>query len=479
MYECSIASNAHRSTRRIHRRWSPFPSFGHTALLLTVSLWCPPNGFAKNPIVQSLYTADPAPLVHEGAVYLYTGHDEGDAPDNRYRMHDYRCFSTTDMVNWTDHGAVLDIRKVFHWSGGDANAAQCICRNGKFYYYVSTGNTKGPGGVALGVAVSDSPFGPFRDALGHALVTNDQTKYARHGWDDLDPTVFIDDDGRAFLYWGNNACYFAELNEDLISLKGDISFVPLSEETFGPDFEEAPWLYKRNGLYYLVYASGLPESIRYATSISPAGPWAYRGLIMDRPRQRGLGTNHPGVIDFKGNSYLFYHTAALPGGGDKRRCVCVEQFSYNEDGSIPQIDYTKTGIVKGVAKLDPFARTEAETIAWASGVETAKRDGVGVFVTDIDNGDYIKVRDVHFGDKGAVRFLASVAATAKGGAIELRLDSGTGPLIGTLKAAPTGGMDKWEIESSSVTGAEGVHDLYFEFVGGSGALMNFDWWKFE
>ena len=94
---------------------------------------------------------------------------------------------------------------------------------------------------------------------------------------------------------------------------------------------------------------------------------------MDRPRQRGLGTNHPAVIDYKGNSYLFYHTAALPGGGDKRRCVCVEQFSYNEDGSIPQIDYSEAGIVKGVAKLDPFARTEAETIAWASGVETAKQ----------------------------------------------------------------------------------------------------------
>ena len=464
---------------RISRRWNPFLALLYTAALLTASLWRPSICFAQNPIVQSIYTADPAPLVHEGTLYLYTGHDEDDAPDNRYRMHDYRCFSTTDMVNWTDHGAVLDIRKVFNWSGGDANAAQCIYRNGKFYYYVSTGNTKGPGGVALGIAVSDSPFGPFRDALGHALVTNDQTRYARHGWDDLDPTVFVDDDGRAFLYWGNNACYFAELNEDMISLKGDISFVPLSEETFGPDFEEAPWVYKRDGLYYLVYASGLPESIRYATGNSPSGPWAHRGLIMDRPRQKGLGTNHPAVIDFKGNSYLFYHTAALPGGGDKRRCVCVEPFLYNEDGSIPKIEYSNAGVVKGVAKLDPFARTEAETIAWASGVETAKSDEVGVFMTDIDSGDSIKVRDVDFGDKGAVRFLASVAAAAEDGAVELRLDGETGLLIGTLKVEPTGGMDKWETQSSSVSGAKGVHDLYFRFVGGSGALMNFDRWKFE
>ena len=478
MYE-DQASNAKRSTPSFQRTWNLFPSLVYTALLLTVSLGHPSNCPAQNPIVQSIYTADPAALVHDGTVYLYTGHDEDDAPDNRYLMHDYRCYSTTDMVNWTDHGAVLDIRKVFHWSGGDANAAHCIYRDSKFYYYVSTGNTKGPGGVALGVAVSDSPLGPFQDALGRALVTNDQTKYARHGWDDLDPAVFIDDDGRTFLYWGNNACYFAELNDDMISLKGDISFVPLNEDTFGPDFEEAPWLYKRNGLYYLVYASGFPESIRYATSTGPAGPWAYQGLIMDRPRQRGLGTNHPAVIDYKGNSYLFYHTAALPGGGDKRRCVCVEPFLYNEDGSIPKINCSNAGVVKGVAKLDPFARTEAETIAWASGVETAKRENVGVYVTDIDNGDYIKVRDVDFGDNGATRFLAHVAALAEGGAIELRHSSEDGPAIGVLEVKPTGSMETWQTQSTSVADITGVQDLYLKFTRGRGPSMSFDWWKFE
>jgi beta-xylosidase len=151
--------------------------------------------------------------------------------------------------------------------------------------------------LLLTVLLCCTPDCLAENPIGHALVTNDQTKYARHGWDDLDPTVFVDDDGRAFLYWGNNACYFAELKADMISLKGEISFVPLNKETFGPDFEEAPWLYKRNGLYYLVYASGLPEVIRYATGKSPVGPWAYRGLIMDKPRQRGLGTNHPAIVE--------------------------------------------------------------------------------------------------------------------------------------------------------------------------------------
>ena len=433
---------------------------------------------ADNPVVQTIFTADPAPLVHDGTLYLYTGHDEDNAPNNRYLMHDYRCYSTTDMVNWTDLGLVLDIRKVFTWSGGDANAAQCIYRNGKFYYYVSTGNSKGPGGVALGVAVSDTPTGPFKDALGHALVTNNQTTYARHSWDDLDPTVFIDDDGRAFLYWGNNACYYAELNEDMISLKGDLSFVPLNNETFGPDFEEAPWLYKRNGLYYLVYASGLPESIRYSTSKSPTGPWAYKGLIMDKPLQRNLNTSHPGIIDYKGNSYLFYHTAALPNGGDKRRCVCVEQFSYNEDGSIPEIKITQTGVVKGITKLNPFVRTEAETIAWESGVETETCSEGGMDVCEIEDGDYIKVKDVDFGT-GATSFEARVASATSGGNIEIRLDSLTGTLVGTCVVSSTGDWQTWVTKSCTVSGASDVHDIYLIFTGGTKRLFSFNWWKFS
>lgn len=472
----NLKSKRHKQ-QRINSMRKPLFIIRLSWMFITVSMnIC----FADNPIIQTIFTADPAPVVHEGTLYLYTGHDEDDAPNNKYLMRDYRCFSTTDMVNWTDHGAVLDIREVFDWSGGDANAAQCIFRNGKFYYYVSTGNAKGPGGVALGVAVSESPAGPFKDAIGHALVTNNQTTYARHSWDDLDPTVFIDDDGRAFLYWGNNACYYAELNDDMVSLKSDISFVPLNEGTIGPDFEEAPWTYKRNGIYYMIYASGLPESICYSTSKSPTGPWAYQGLIMDKPQQPGLGTNHPGVVDYKGNSYLFYHTAVLPNGGDKRRCVCVEQFTYGENGSIPKVEYTREG-VKGVAKLNPFIRTEAETMTLASGIETAKNETVGVYVTDINNEDYITVRDVDFTDKGegAVKFLASVACMTDDSKIELRLDELSGELIGTLNIKTTGGLEHWQMQSCSVGGAKGIHDLYLKFNGGSESQLNFDWWKFE
>ncbi|UJF36379.1 family 43 glycosylhydrolase [Paenibacillus hexagrammi] len=146
--------------------------------------------FADNPVVQTTYTADPAPMVYNGTVYLYTGHDL-DIATNSYKMVDWKCYSSTDMVNWTDHGSVLDVT-AFKWANQtqDANAAQVIYRNGKFYYYAAVSSTiPGKGGIALGVAVSDSPTGPFKDAIGGPLVTNDMTKYASHSWDDLDPTV--------------------------------------------------------------------------------------------------------------------------------------------------------------------------------------------------------------------------------------------------------------------------------------------------
>ena len=124
-------------------------------------------------------------------------------------MREYRLYTTTDMVNWTDHGAVLRT-SAFDWSAGDASAAQCIERNGKFYWYISSQNKFKPGS-SIGVAVGDTPTVLFKDALGRALVTNDMTTYAKHSWDDLDPSVFVDKDGQAWLYWGNGVCYRSQV----------------------------------------------------------------------------------------------------------------------------------------------------------------------------------------------------------------------------------------------------------------------------
>ncbi|QUL54038.1 family 43 glycosylhydrolase [Paenibacillus tritici] len=436
-----------------------------------------PVSFADNPVVQTIYTADPAPLVYNDTVYLYTGHDEDNS--TYYTMNDWRVYSSKDMANWTDHGSPLSY-KAFSWASGEAWASQVIERNGKFYFYVTVKSTS-LGRPAIGVAVANSPTGPFVDAIGKPLVSS--------SWGDIDPSVYIDSDGQAYLYWGNPALKYVKLNPDMISYNQSTGIVqvPMTTAGFGVRsgnadrptlYEEGPWFYKRGSLYYMVYgASGIPENIAYSTSSSPTGPWTYRGIIM--PTQGGSFTNHPGIIDFKGRSYFFYHNGALPGGGGFTRSVAVEQFNYNADGSFPAINMTTAG-PQALANLNPYVRTQAETGAWASGVETettSDTDG-GMNVGFIDHGDFIKIKNVNFG-AGAAAFEARVASAGSGGTIELRLDSPTGTLIGTCAVQNTGGWQSWKTTTCAVSGANGTHDLYLKFTGGSGYLFNINWWKFS
>ncbi len=436
------------------------------------------TGLAQNPIIQTNYTADPAPMVHNGKVYLYTTHDEDETIKNFFTMNDWYCFSSNDMVNWTDHGAVLSY-KDFKWSRGDAWAGQCIFRNGKYYFYVPVNQKNG--GNAIGVAVSDSPTGPFKDAIGKPLLS---------GFGYIDPTVFIDDDGQAYLYWGNPNLWHVKLNEDMVSYDLEYGVVKeeLNNENFGyrankiknrtSAYEEGPWLYKRNNLYYLLYpAGGVPEHLAYSTSRNITGPWTYRDTIMHVIQKGGAFTNHPGLIDYKGKSYFFYHNAALVGGGGFKRSVCIEPFEFNVDGTIPLIRPTKEGVIKSASNLNPYKRVEAETIAWSEGLKTANNSKTGVYVTQIDNNDYIKVRNVDF-DKGAKKFKANVASASSDGRIEIRIDSVRGKLLGVFEVENTGGWQNWEVQTCNVKNNSGVHDLYFVFKGSDGPLFNFDWWRF-
>lgn len=442
--------------------------------MLLITIFLPFFSQAQNPIIQTIYTADPAPMVHNDTVWLYTGHDEDKS--TWFTMKDWRCYSSTDMVNWTDHGSPLSL-KTFSWAVKDAWAGQCIYRNGKFYWYVPM-NAKGLG-MSIGVAVSDRPTGPFVDAIGKPLVHS--------GNGDIDPTVFIDDDGQAYLYWGNPYLKYVKLNEDMISYSGDIVTVPLTKEGFNvrykdadkrpSAYEEGPWFYKRKGLYYLLYpAGGVPEHLAYSTSTGPTGPWKYQDTLMTIIKKGGAFTNHPGLIDYKGKTYLFYHNGALHGGGGFTRSVCVDEFQYNADGTIPRIEPTIGG-VNPVANLNPYKWVEAETIAWEEGVETTSDNTAGVYVTEISNGNYIKVRSVDF-KKGAKSFNVNVAS-ASGGTIEIHLDSIDGDLIGTCNVKKTGGAQTWTTQSCKVKKVKGVHDVYFVFKGGDGDLFNFNRWKFE
>lgn len=422
------------------------------------------NVNAQRPIIQTKYTADPAPMVYNDTVFLYTTHDEDDAEG--FKMQDWLLYTSTDMVNWTDHGVVASL-KSFDWVKRDngAWAEQVVERNGKFYMYCPIH------GNGIGVLVSDSPYGPFKDPLGKPLV------WQKEHWDDIDPTVFIDEDGQAYMYWGNPNCYYVKLNEDMISYSGDI--VKLKETP--EHYREGPWFYKRNGHYYLAFASTCcPEGIGYAMSDSPTGPWKTKGYIM-RPTERTRG-NHPGIMDYKGKSYVFglnYDLLKLETNTHyERRSVSVAEMHYNEDGTIQEVPYWADTKLEQIGTFNPFRKVEAETMAWGYGLKTAPNADKSLSVVDVNNGEYICVRGVNFGKNKARRFEVS-ALPLEGGNLKIRLDAPDGKIVGNVNIPQGNETSKYELYSCEVNAVSGIHDLYLSFEGENNKdLFELDYWKF-
>jgi len=443
--------------------------------IFMVAINLPFAGEAQNPIIQTKYTADPAPLVFNDTVFLYTSHDEDDALG--FKMQNWLLYTSTDMVNWTDHGVVASL-KDFKWVPYDngAWAPQCIRRNNKFYMYCPM-----PNGIGIGVLVSDTPYGPFKDPIGKPLIKN-----STH---DIDPTVLIDDDGQAYLYWGNPNLYYVKLNEDMVSYSGEI----VNEPTKPANYQEGPWVWKRNGHYYLAYASiCCPEGIGYAMSNSPTGPWKYKGMIMEGD-ERSSG-NHPGIIDYKGNSYAFGFNYAIMKQTMKRhyerRSICIENITYNADGTIQKLPFWSVTGVKQLGTLNPYNCTQAETIAYSEGLKTefatewerntswdkGRKIADRLFVTSINNGDYLKVQGVNF-SKGATSVDVNVASL-NGGKIEIHTDKIDGPMLTIININTSGEEDIWKTVTSPVKNIRGLHDLYFVFRGEK-ELFYFDWWRFN
>lgn len=291
----------------------------------------------NNPIITDKYTADAAAIVHDDKVYIYAGHDQAPNDVNAYRMHEWLVYSSSDMVNWESHPVPLKPTD-FNWASGSAWASQVIERNGKFYWYVTVEHGS-IHGKAIGVAVSDSPTGPFKDAIGKALITNDMTTQTKISWDDIDPTVWVDDDGQAYLFWGNTVCKYAKLKDNMIELDGPIMTVDLL------NFTEAPWIHKKGDWYYLSYAYQFPEKIAYAMSKSVTGPWEFKGILNEVAGNSN--TNHQAIIEFKGKDYFIYHNGNIPThGGSFRRSVCVDRLFYNKDGTMKRVVMTSEGIQK-------------------------------------------------------------------------------------------------------------------------------------
>ena len=288
----------------------------------------PMNGdMPANPFITHLYTADPSAHVwSDGRLYVYASHDI-DPPRGCDLMDKYHIFSTDDMVNWVDHGEVLSAADV-PWGrpeGGFMWAPDCAYRNGKYYYYFPhPSESRWNDSWKIGVAVSDKPASGFK-----------VKGYIKGMPPYIDPCVFVDDDGQAYIYNGGSArCFGGKLKKNMVELDGE-----MVEMKGLVDFHEGTWVHKHNGKYYLSYPDNHMEGkvqynrMHYAMSDSPLGPWEYKGIFLDKT---DCDTSHGSIVQFKGQWYLFYHGCQLSHRGNLRS-ICVDKLYYNPDGTIMMV----------------------------------------------------------------------------------------------------------------------------------------------
>ena len=308
-----------------------------------------------------LFAGDPAATVIGDTVYLICGHDT--APDEAYNMPEWVLYTSKNMTDWEYKGVVMKATDV-SWRSNNTSAwaSQMVEYNGKYYLYFCTWDKTSSGKQSIGVAAADKPEGPYTDALGKPLVAGTFTTPESSDWNDIDPTVLIDNvDGseHRYLAWGNGKYYICELNEDMTSVKdidGDGSIVmhkDIKERRIksmgGGVYTEAPWLYKRDGRYYMFYAMNWREEMAYAMCDTPMGRYDFRQIIM--PPTATSNTNHPSVIDFNGKTYFICHNGALPHGSGFRRSVCIEELKFDENGYVYPVTETSTGLTGTASTL--------------------------------------------------------------------------------------------------------------------------------
>lgn len=403
----------------------------------------------------------------DGRMYIYGSYDF--SGDNAYCSNEYRVFSSADLIDWTDHGVgfrsngpLTDVP----WSDALLFAPDCIYKDGLYYLYFCMADN------SEGVATSPSPYGSFKNAV---------PVEGAHG-DAIDPAIFIDDDGQAYLYWGQFHCRGARLKPDMSAIDPETLDTNLiNEKEHG--FHEGPSMRKRNGLYYLVYCDtsrGKATSISYAVGKSPLGPFVKGGIIVDNTGcDRETWNNHGSIAEFNGQWYIFYHRSSQASKYSRR--ACIEPIHFNEDGSIREVEMTTQGVD---GPLDAQERMEAWRACLLSGmVRTEPLDGVdtgfaGECLSRIENGDWAAYKLIDFKD-GVSSFEARVGSLAYGGSIEVRVDSPDGLVIGLCQVPNTDGWHQWETVSCTVQGVQGVHAVYLIFKGRSwGRLFDIESFRF-
>jgi hypothetical protein len=426
---------------------------------------------AQNPIITNQFTADPAARVFEGRVYLYPSHDilagEGRGRVGWFCMEDYHVFSSENLTDWTDHGVIVSQERV-PWANSKSYsmwAPDCIDRSGKYYFYFPTlaRDTTYGRGFSIGVAVSDKPYGPFVPQ--HEPIKN------VHG---IDPNPFIDKDGQVYLYWAARNFYVAKLKESMIELADAPRVIEGLPEK---GLKEGPYVFERNGLYYMAYphVEDRIERLEYAISRSPTGPFKYSGVIMDES-PTGCWTSQLSIVEFRKQWYLFYHQNDLSPQFDKNRSVRIDSLFFNDNGTIRKVIPT----LRGVGVTDGSQRIEVDRFTSVSekGVtidflDTVNRFGGWKVVLDT-RGAWVRYNGVDFGSKRLST--VEMRATSKtGGTVQVRLGDVNGTLIAEMRIPKS---DAWEFTSSPLSAYQpGIKDVIVLLR--ENADVEIDWMKFR
>lgn len=429
------------------------------------------SGMADNPFVKHMFTADPTARVMNGKLYVFPSSDivcaEGKG-SNGFCMPYYHVFSTENMFDWQDHGRKIDQNDV-PWGIKDSYgmwAPDCVQVGKKYYYYFPGIPADSSSFRQTGVAVADSPTGPFK------LEPN----YMK-GAAGIDPNVFIDDDGQAYLYFGGGEKLFvAQLNKDMKSLKTEAKAI----EGLPAKYKEGPFMFKRNGIYYFTFphSPAGSEELAYATGTNPMGPFDYKGLFMKRWTD-GCWTNHHSVVEYKGQWLVFYHHHDIS-KNQHLRSICADYLNFNADGTIQEVIPTMRGIgicpANRTIQVDRYSML-SEGKAQVHLIKNAPEANWMVDYTQ--NNGWVKYDRVDFAKANYKTVKARVSAAGEGGTLEIRLGGNEGKLLATLEVKNTGGWDQWKEISAAVSAISGIQNIACVFKGGEGYLMNLDWIQFE
>lgn len=400
-------------------------------LFSAVALFIYSFSFAQNPIVRDQYTADPTARVFNGKVYVYPSHDifavEGKGRPGWFCMEDYHVFSSENLVDWTDHGMIVSQYNV-PWVDSTSYsmwAPDCVYKNGKYYFYFPANNKnivrEGRKMFSVGVAIADKPEGPF--------IPQENPIAGVPG---IDPNVFIDKDGQAYLIWAMGKIFIAKLKDNMLELASEPQEI---KELPAKGLKEGPFLFERNGIYYMTYphVENTIERMEYAIGDNPMGPFKFAGVIMDESPMN-CWTNHQSFIEYKGQWYMFYHQNALSPKFDKNRAICVDSMFFNADGTIQKVIPTLRGV--GLTPANSKIQIDRYTAISPSGISVEFIDTANRFLgwktRFTEPKSWVKYNAVDFGKKAPKTVMVS-ATSEKGGAVEIRLNNAEGPLISTIQ----------------------------------------------